>query len=159
MNNLKALLLTGIALLTVSFAGAETRVHPIGVEVTFPDAWVAEIEEDDLFLSEEDESAAVMIMVIDAEDVELAAEDATDELAAWVDNPKITAEGEEGNINGLAATYVEGTGTMNGVAANWLVVYIVYEGDIIMVAGWGESAEWDPKTGDVVDIIQSIQEH
>jgi uncharacterized iron-regulated membrane protein len=66
MDYFKALLVACIALLTVSFAGAKTLIHPVGVEVTFPDEWFVESTEDELLLSEDDESAAVVVTVMDA---------------------------------------------------------------------------------------------
>jgi hypothetical protein len=157
MLYLRVFTIAVIALLLYSPTVAETRVHPIGLEVTFPDAWDAEFDSDQLFLSESDESAAVMIQVASATDTDAAVDEIMEELVEWIAAPKVTAEGEEGTINGIPATFIEGTGNMEGEPASWLVAFLVFKGKIVIVAGWGETGEWDAEKGDVVDIIRSIQ--
>lgn len=157
MNIFKALAVAFIALLTLTVAPAETRTHPVGLEVTFPDAWDAEFSEDDLFLNESDESAVVWVTVADAGDVEAAVEETMEELGEWLTGVEVTRDDETGKINGIPARFIEGTGKMEKEPARWLVAFLEYKGKIVIVAGWGENPEWDEDKGDIVDIIRSIK--
>lgn len=158
MNYFTTVLLIGIALLTLSPAWSETHVHPVGVEVTYPDAWVSETDEDNILLTETDESTAVWIAVCEADDdMDAVTGDALEALGGWIDDIKVTNRGQKATLNGLQATLVEGTGLLDGVEANWMIAFVNYEASIVMIAGWGERVGWDPKGGPVVKIIRSVK--
>jgi hypothetical protein len=153
----KAILVFLIACLTISLASAETRLNLIGLEVTIPGSWLVEGREDEFFCSEPDESAAVLILASDAEDLEDAWRFVYEELNDWLDNVQPNSKYEKGSINGLPTTFLEGTASADGHPVNWLVTYIYYRDEILIIAAWGERGEWNPEVGDVVDILRSVQ--
>lgn len=157
MNTLKTVAIAFIALLTVTAASAETRTHPVGISVTFPDPWDAEFTEDDLFLNESDESAVVWVTVSEPADLLALTDETVEELDEWLTDVEVTKEGETGKINGIPATFIEGTGYMENEPAKWVIAFLEFKGKVIIVAGWGEDGEWDADKGDIIDIIRSIK--
>ena len=140
-----------------SFGWSRTKVHPSGLEVTFPDAWKIEITDDELYVHESDESAGVVLTVVDANDLNEAAQDVTEELNKWVAQAKTIKRLDDASLNGLEATFIEGSGYLDGEQAKWLVVFVKHKNIVLMILGVGELPEWDPEKGDIIDIIKSVR--
>jgi hypothetical protein len=155
MRDFTTLLLLLLVLCCPTLARTEYN-DTADVSVTFPDSWTVEMEDDDMRLRQEDRSSVVLLSVVDAADLEEAATNLNEEMGKWIDNPVPTKQQEE-SFNGMPAVLKEGTGTIKGAEARWVVVIFENNKKYVMIVGVAKDQYWDPSVGDVMGIITSVK--
>lgn len=95
---------------------AETFRHrQAGISITFPDSWRVKMDEDILEAFAPGDEAYFQLLVLDAEDLDEAAEVYDEMLDQLVSDYEVTQEGEIQDLNGLSVFFTDGRGNVDGV--------------------------------------------
>ena len=152
MRTLHAPLLLGLATFALTIAGAaatahaETLVHEeAGVQMWVPDDWDQESDEDMILLSPKgDDVVNVMLVVVDASELEAAVEVLETVLSEIVPNAEQVEEPQQVVIEGMPAMLLEARGEIEGSPRNVALALIETPKDkvlIVLALGTPEDAE------------------
>ncbi|PIQ28594.1 hypothetical protein COW36_12520 [bacterium (Candidatus Blackallbacteria) CG17_big_fil_post_rev_8_21_14_2_50_48_46] len=130
-----------IAMLGLGFYTAPARADWISheganVKLYVPDGWKQDVNGDGiLVVNPQDESLMVMFWVIDGVDIKAVLDAFGPEFEKIVQDIQYQSE-EPGEItiNGMQAYYIQGTGQVEGEAADWEVAVIMADKPLIVVS-------------------------
>lgn len=138
---------------------AETKVHAeAGVEIGVPAGWSAEPDEDMLVLASPDEGVALVLMVLEGEDLEAALDALDEELAALVSDIEVSGEPEAIETAGMSGISIEGRGKMDGADVELaLVVLESPTGKMLLLLGMGEKGAVETHERAISEVFMSLK--
>ncbi len=132
--------------------------HPAApVTVRVPESWRDELEEAAITLISPDDEVIMIMLAIDAEDLEESLKTLNAELGVIVKKAEID-EIEEAEIHGMAAMVADGRGSLNAQPVELgLVLLRAPNGRILMVVGVALADASEDNKGDAAAILASFE--
>ena len=144
-----------LAFAAPSFSGV--MQHPIGVQIWSPDTWKTDVDDQLLTIMSPDEGAVVMLLVLQANNLDMAVQEMDRQLDQVVTGTQVTNGPTNININGLTGVAHEGFGLIDGVRVGWVTGLLRYGRHVIMVMEFSESANYHKYEGMLTEIFKSIR--
>ncbi len=129
-----------------------------GVKVNIPKKWKVEGDDTTLSAESKDGAAALLLMVLDAENLDAALEKLDEELSKVVTNFKEDGEAEQINLNGMKGVAADGEGDIEGKRAMiGLMVLQSPTGKVVLVLGAVQKSKWKKHKKRITKILQSLK--
>jgi predicted Zn-dependent protease len=128
------------------------------VEVTIPDNWKVEGEDDTLSAVSADETLGLVFTVLAAKDVDAALEGLDKELSSFIKDLTPKKEGQPVTINGMKGMTIDAEGKIEGVAMDvGLMILEAPSGKVILVFGFAAKGTMNKHERAVQGIFQSLK--
>jgi len=135
------------------FEHAEARLG-----IWIPDDWHTETEDAVLAARDPAEEVGVLFVVLDAADVEKAAEELGTVLDEIVTEVEPIGEPTDGKVNGMDARFLDGKGEAGGREVRFsLGLVVTPAGKVTMMLGIAETAKFGPHEADVGRILRGVK--
>jgi predicted Zn-dependent protease len=137
---------------------ADTKVHEeSGIQLDIPAGWNAHAEGDELIIDHES-GVAIIIDVIDGDDLMAAIEAIDDELAE-LDSFELVGEPSTETINGLSALIFSGIGTVEGekIEVGVALIDAPKAGKIMVIVGLGTPDALKGQAAAIDKFVHSIK--
>jgi predicted Zn-dependent protease len=159
MNRIALASLAVLLVALPSLALAEKKTHAEAkVSIDVPAGWKSEAEEHTLTMSDPNEEAVIALMVVDAKDLEKAADALDKEIGNAVSDLKWDGEPSEVKVNGMDGMAVDGKGKIEGKAVDVGVLLVVSPaGKVVLVLGAVESSKAKKHEAQLEKILKSIK--
>ena len=153
------LFISGVLISLSATAAAEWHENAqLGIKVETPDGWASTVAGNQLILQPEDESLTVAIVTIDYDMFEKAVVELPAILYAVLTDVKVKeGEGEEGEVGGLRAYRINGTGMIGDTKIQWALALVQCRERLGFVIGFAETSSWPSASEEVGKIIDSIK--
>jgi predicted Zn-dependent protease len=161
MKKTTALLSLLVLTLVLGFAGlarAEPFInHETKLQVTAPDDWKAEPGEDSLSITAPDAEAVVVMMAVDAADINAAVQGMSEELAKIVTDIKVNEEIKEHEVDGMKAASFSGTAVHENTNVEFHIAIVDAGDKCLIVFAYGSKDGIATHTDAINGIFESIK--
>ncbi|MFT7621716.1 MAG: putative Zn-dependent protease [Myxococcota bacterium] len=147
------------AMLIPATSSARTYPHETAkVEVTIPDAWKVEADDDVLSATSADEMLGLVFTVLPAAAIDEALDQLDKELASFITDMEPDGKPSEVTINGMKGITIDGKGKIEGVAMDiGLMILEAPSGKVVMVLGFAAKGTMDKHERAVQGIFKSLK--
>ncbi|MBT9545635.1 MAG: hypothetical protein IV090_09620 [Candidatus Sericytochromatia bacterium] len=144
--------------LFVSPVQAAWMTHPeANVKIDIPDSWKKDVNGNMLTVGPSDDSLAVMFWVVEGSDLEAIMSGFDSELKNIMQDIQYASqEPQEVEVNGFKAYYMQGTGTVDGAAADFEVSILIAAKPLV-VFSMAKDGALSTHSSDISALVNSIQ--